>query len=277
MPKSTENEALASARAVGREPLIPKHGGYRRLKTFQLSQLISDLTVRFCDLYVERRSRTRDQMEQAARSGTQNIAEASQASGTSKKTELKLTNVARASQEELRLDFEDFLRRKGLKPFPPDHPALKRFKARRCATLEDVRAWVEDELKRSAAGEYGPNWADREEHGHTNEHGPDTDEHRQMETGEQVPEGAPKAVAGSVHVRASRCLSVCRPCSSMSSRRRRRVSSAELVANGTLSLLNLSCYLLDRQIAAQAKAFEREGGFTERLYRVRTARKTERS
>ena len=90
------------------DPLIPQHGGFRRLKSFQIAQLVYDLTVRFCDRYIDRRSRTRDQMVQAARSGVQNIAEGSQASGTSKKTELKLTGVARASLEELRLDYEDF-------------------------------------------------------------------------------------------------------------------------------------------------------------------------
>lgn len=82
-------------------PLIPRHGGYKKLKTFCLSQLIFDITVRFCDKFIGKRSRTHDQMVQAARSGVQNIAEGSQASGTSKKTELKLTNVARASLEEL--------------------------------------------------------------------------------------------------------------------------------------------------------------------------------
>src|SRR6476619_3358917 len=97
-----------------REPLIPKHGGYRKLKSFQVAQLVYDLTVRFCDRYISPRSRTDDQMVQAARSGVQNIAEGSQASGTSKKMELKLTNVARASLEELKLDYEDFLRQSGL-------------------------------------------------------------------------------------------------------------------------------------------------------------------
>ncbi len=96
-----------------KDRLIPAHGGYRRLKSFQIAQLIYDATVRFCDMHVDRR-RTHDQMVQAARSGVQNIAEGSMASGTSKKTELKLTNVARASLEELRLDFEDFLRQRGL-------------------------------------------------------------------------------------------------------------------------------------------------------------------
>ncbi|HSS50819.1 MAG TPA: four helix bundle protein, partial [Thermoanaerobaculia bacterium] len=130
------------------EPLIPKHGGYRKLKSFQLAQLAYDITVRFCERFVSS-NRTCDQMVQAARSGTQNIAEGSQASGTSKKTELKLTNVARASLEELRLDYEDFLRQRGLPLLPPDHPALERFKKKRCATVEDVRLWAEDEQRRT--------------------------------------------------------------------------------------------------------------------------------
>src|SRR5881397_3427178 len=131
------------------EKLIPLHGGYRKLKSFQVAQLAYDVTVRFCNRHIEKRSRTHDQMVQAARSGAQNIAEGSQASGTSKKTELKLTNVARASLEELRLDYEDFLRQRGLPLFPPEQPALVRFKARRCATVEDVRLWVEDEQRRT--------------------------------------------------------------------------------------------------------------------------------
>src|SRR5262245_39856787 len=68
-----------------REPLIPKHGGYRKLKSFQVAQLVYDVTVRLCDRYIEKRSRTHDQMVQAARSGVQNIAEGSQAAGTSKR------------------------------------------------------------------------------------------------------------------------------------------------------------------------------------------------
>ena len=74
------------------EELIPLHGGYRKLKSFQVAQLVYDFTVRFCDRYIDQRSRTRDQMVQAARSGVQNIAEGSQASGTSKKTEIQMTS-----------------------------------------------------------------------------------------------------------------------------------------------------------------------------------------
>src|SRR5512147_1725942 len=122
-------------------PLIPIHGGYRKLKSFQVAQLIYDVTVRFCDLYIEKRSRTHDQMIQAARSGVQNIAEGSQASGTSKKTELKLTNVARSSLEELRLDYEDFLRQRGLSLWDRTDPRRAELIARRCATVEEVRRW----------------------------------------------------------------------------------------------------------------------------------------
>lgn len=102
---------------VGDEKLTFKHGGYRDLKSFQMATLVYDLTVEFCKKYIDRTygtNRTHDQMVQAARSGRQNIAEGSHASATSKKTELKLTNVARASLEELLLDYEDFLRQRGL-------------------------------------------------------------------------------------------------------------------------------------------------------------------
>ncbi|MEK6698365.1 MAG: four helix bundle suffix domain-containing protein [Nitrospirota bacterium] len=212
------------------EPLIPKHGGYRKLKSFQLAQLVYDVTVRFCGLYIDKRSRTHDQMVQAARSGVQNIAEGSQASGTSKKTELKLTNVARASLEELRLDYQDFLRQRELPELSPDHPALVRFKAKRCSSLEDLRAWVEEEKEK--------HW---DKHGRTR----------------TATEGSRKN-RSSVSVGDGLCQSV---------------SDSMLVANAALSLLNLCCYLLDRQLSAQAKAFETEGGFTERLYRVRSAKR----
>jgi four helix bundle suffix protein len=100
--------------------LISSHGGYRKLRSFQAAQLVYDLTMIFCDRFVEKRSRTHDQMVQAARSSVQNIAEGSMASATSKKMELKLTGVARASLEELLLDYQDFLRQRGLHLWPKD-------------------------------------------------------------------------------------------------------------------------------------------------------------
>ena len=105
--------------------LITPHGGYRELKSFQHAELVYDATVKFCDRFIDRRSRTHDQMVQAARSGRQNIAEGSQASGTSKKTELKLVGVARASLEELLLDYEDFLRQRGFTLWNKTHPTAQ--------------------------------------------------------------------------------------------------------------------------------------------------------
>lgn len=214
--------------------LIPAHGGYRKLKSFQMAQLAYDVTVHFCNRHIDRRSRTHDQMVQAARSGVQNIAEGSVASGTSKKMELKLTNVARASLEELRLDYEDFLRQGMMRLWPPAHPSLQRFKERRCASLEEFLSWQTDELAREQL-------------------------HGQAQTRTDW-NGQDKSIgsSSSVWVGAGPCPSVL---------------EKELAANGALSLLNLTCYLLDRQIAAQADAFEKEGGFSERLYRVRSARR----
>lgn len=89
---------------------MPKHGGYKELLSYRKSEIVFDATVYFCNHYIEKRSRTHDQMVQAARSGKQNIVEGTMASGTSKETELRLLNVARASLEELLTDYQDFLR-----------------------------------------------------------------------------------------------------------------------------------------------------------------------
>lgn len=98
------------------------HGGYRNLKSYQTTTIIYDLTVIFYDRYGERFSRNRDQMVQAARSGRQNIAEGSQVSLTSKKSEIKLVSVARGSLEELLNDYEDFLRQRSLKLWAKEDP-----------------------------------------------------------------------------------------------------------------------------------------------------------
>jgi four helix bundle suffix protein len=107
---------------------IPKHGGYEKLLSYQKSVIVFDATVFFCDHHIDRRSRTHDQMAQAARSGKQNIVEASAASGTSKETEIKLTNVARASLEELLEDYRDFLRNKRLPEWTRDDRYTKRLR-----------------------------------------------------------------------------------------------------------------------------------------------------
>ncbi|MFI5343344.1 MAG: four helix bundle suffix domain-containing protein [Chlamydiales bacterium] len=179
--------------------LIPTHGGYRKLVSFQLARLIFDITVRFCSKFISSRSRTQDQMVQAARSGVQNIAEGSQASGTSKKTELKLTNVARASLEELILDYEDYLRQFSLQRWKPEDSRRHELIQLRPATADQFALWVKHQHERDLS-----------------------------------------------HI-------------------------AEIAANGALILLSIACKLLDKQIMTQAATFEREGGFTERLYRQRSA------
>ncbi len=129
------------------QPLIPAHGGYHDLKSFQHAEIVYDATVKFCDRFVDKKSRTHDQMVQAARSGRQNIAEGSQASGTSKKTELKLVNVARASLEELLLDYEDFLRQRDLQLWPKDHPqaqAVRKLAYAPNRSYSSYRSYVEE-------------------------------------------------------------------------------------------------------------------------------------
>ena len=207
--------------------LIPQHGGYRKLKSFQVAQLVYDVTVRFCDRYIDRRSRTHDQMVQAARSGVQNIAEGSHASATSKKTELKLTQVARASLEELKLDYEDFLRQRGLAKWERENPIRQSLINRRCETADDVAAWVVEEAKRSGhCGLYG-------------------------QKGQNTAKGLPSTEA----------------ITSTQSK-----NYPEFSANAALTLLAVACSLLDRQVEHLAQDFENNGGFTERLYRIRTAK-----
>ena len=101
---------------------LRKSGGYRDLRTFRSATLIYDATYWFCEKYLNPRSRTVDQMVQAARSGRQNIAEGSRAAATSSQTELRLVNVARASLEELLLDYEDFLRHRRQSQWAKDDP-----------------------------------------------------------------------------------------------------------------------------------------------------------
>jgi restriction system protein len=97
-------------------------GGYRDLRSFQTATIVYDATASFCERFVDKRSRTHDQMIQASRSGRQNIAEGSRAAASSSQTELRLVNVARDSLEELLLDYEDFLRQRGLRVWDKDDP-----------------------------------------------------------------------------------------------------------------------------------------------------------
>jgi four helix bundle suffix protein len=180
--------------------LIPPHGGYRALKSYQMAEIVYDATMVFCDRFIDRRSRTVDQMVQAARSGKQNIAEGSVASATSRKTELKLVGVARASLEELLLDFQDFLRQKGLPLWAKEHAKAKEIRAlayRSDRSYSSYKTYFEE-------------------------------------------------------------------------------NTPEIAANTAICLIHQANYLLDQQLRKLEKQFLEEGGFTERLYRVRSQTRNER-
>ena len=173
--------------------LIPPHGGYRNLKSYQMAEIVHDATVKFCERFIDKRSRTVDQMVQAARSCKQNIAEGSMASGTSKKTELKLVGVARASSEELLLDYHDNLRQHNLPLWGKEHSKAKEIRA---LAFENNRSYK------------------------TN-----------MTYVEQCP--------------------------------------AEIAANTIVCVIHQTNYLLDQLLHVLEEQFVQEGGFTERLYKVR--------
>ena len=178
-------------------PLIPPHGGYRELQSYQMSEIVYDATIVFCDRFIDRRSRTHDQMVQAARSGKQNIAEGSMASGTSKKTELKLVGVARASLEELLLDFQDFLRQRKLPLWGKEHEqalAVRKLAYNKNRSYLTYKTYVE-------------------------------------------------------------------------------ASPPEVAANTLICLIHQTNYLLDQQLKALERDFLKNGGFTERLYRMRSERR----
>lgn len=203
--------------------LIPPHGGYRKLKSFQVAELVYDVTVRFCDRYISPKSRTHDQMVQAARSGVQNISEGSMVSATSKKMEMKLTGVARASLEELKRDYEDFLRHRRLPLWPREDPRRQKLIDRRPKTADEVALWAKEIYQKSRQSGH---------RGQTKE---------QEQSTLSTPSTQP--------------------------------SYPEIAANGALTLIAVATALLDRQLEAQAKAFESEGGFTERLYKERQKRR----
>ena len=107
---------------------LPQHGHYRHLRVYQVTEIIYDITYYFTQHYLRRGDRTVDQMVQAARSGKQNIAEGNQAAATSCETEIKLTNVAKASLEELLVDYEDYLRVRGLQQWGKLHPRFEKMR-----------------------------------------------------------------------------------------------------------------------------------------------------
>ena len=184
--------------------LIPPHGGYSKLVTYKLGSLIYDATAAFCKQYINCKDRTYDQMVQAARSGVANIVEGSQASATSKKTELKLTNVAKASQEELLEDYRVFLRQRNLRIWDAQSDEARTIRESRPEKLTQLR----------------------------------------------------QAMAVLVSDLSDKIA-----------------IKQEVAANTMICLINQETYLLGRQIARLAKDFENEGGFTERLYKIRSEKR----
>ena len=186
------------------EHLIPPHGGYSKLVTYKLGLLIYDATAAFCEHYFDRKDRTFDQMVQAARSGVANIVEGSQASAASKKTELKLTNVAKASQEELLEDYRSFLRQRTLPIWEPESETAKIIRQARPENLPQLRQLMA------------------------------------LLVSDQSDKNAVKQ---------------------------------EVAANTMICLINQETFLLARQISRLAADFEKDGGFTERLYRIRSEKR----
>jgi four helix bundle suffix protein len=180
------------------EGFIPTHGGYRNLITYQKAEIIYDGTIYFTNRFFRKYDHTIDQMVQAARSGKQNIAEASMASATSKETEIKLTNVARASLEELKIDYEDFLRTNKLEIWGKEHRLVRRLR----------------ELNRTPNANY---------------------------------ETFKKAIEN---------------------------ESPEICANVMFGLINLTTYLLNKQIKSLEQAFLNEGGLRERMTKARITRRS---
>ncbi|HVL39209.1 MAG TPA: four helix bundle suffix domain-containing protein [Fimbriimonadaceae bacterium] len=180
------------------EPLIKPHGGYQGLRAFQMSEIVYDGTVAFTRLFLDKKNRTVDQMVQAARSGRQNIAEGSVASGTSSKVEIKLVGIARASLEELLLDYRDFLRQNGHQEWSKDHEKavfVRKLCYRPERSYKTYRTYIE----------------------------------------EKGPENA---------------------------------------ANTLLCVTHQTTYLLDKLLAQLERSFVEGGGFTERLHRIRSSRRS---
>lgn len=199
--------------------VLPPHGGYRDLICFQLAELLYDVTVRFIDRYIPSDSRTRDQMEQSARSGVRNIADGSMLSGTTRKLEMNLTNVARSSLDELRADYESFLKHRGLVLWPERDQRRMDLTKNRFRTADDVARWVKTQ------------WLMEEPM-------------RGLVPSHLVTERTPKTLKEQAY--------------------------AEISANTCQALCIATIRLLDKLVNSQARAFETQGGFSERLYNVRT-------
>ena len=191
--KSTTSQPLNSNSAL---QVYGKHGGYKKLKAYKVSELCYDFTCRFCKQYIPLKDRHFDQMVQAARSGFQNIAEGSEDSATSKKLEMNLTNVAKSSIGELERDYKKFLTRHKLIIWKMGEPEFEEARALHPQSVDQAAIWINK-----------PN---------------------------------------------------------------RKQLAEERAANLGAILANQAHWLIERLLERQAEEFEKDGGFSERLYKVRT-------
>ena len=182
------------------------HGGYKKLITYKLGILIYDATVAFCNQYFNIKNRTHDQMVQAARSGVANIVEGSQVSGTNKKIELKLVDIARGSQSELLFDYERFLEQRELPVWDSESAPAKFVRETRPKTLQQLRRLM---------------------------------------------------------------VKLVSELSDQSELSDKHDIKQEVAANTIICLIHQELFLLNRQIARLGGDFEKNGGFTERMYRTR--------
>jgi len=216
-----------------KDGFIPPHGGYEDLLSYQRAVIVYDGTVRFCERFLNKYDRTIDQMVQAARSGKQNIIEGSMASGTSKETELKLTNVARASLEELLEDYRDYLRNND-------------------APLWDKNSKEALYVCQLAAGKIALPKKKNETHV-TNE----------KDKTRPVAESDRSHTPHSSH----------NPITAATFRQFFDTRPPEIMANILVCLIHQTNYLLDQQIRQLEKAFLDEGGLRERMTRARIERR----
>ncbi|NLB70213.1 MAG: four helix bundle protein [Lentisphaerae bacterium] len=218
-------------RSPATDRVIPPHGGYEDLLSFQKSRIVYDATVEFCERFISKYSRTHDQMVQAARSGKQNILEGSQASGTSKEAEIKLTNVARASLEELLEDYRDFLRSGGHAEWDKNSKEalyVRKLSAGKIAPTADY-------------GTKGTNA--------TNKKSADAGNHHRSPMSHKP--------HSPVTFETFRPFFETRP--------------PEILANIIISLIHQTNYLLDQQIRHLEQDFLKKGGLRERMTRARLA------
>ena len=146
MSTNGKNGNDARREGLDEHPVLPPRGDYQTLLSYQKAEVVFDITFRFAHKFLGRGDRTVDQMVQAARSGKQNILEGSKAALTSKETEIKLTNVGRASLEELLADYRDFLRVRDLKIWTKDSKEalfVRKLGTKENLTFEDFRDYVE--------------------------------------------------------------------------------------------------------------------------------------